>query len=52
MFPPPVGGGGGGGGTAGMCDAREEVGTFSKGMGKATVGFVVSNGNCGEIGLV
>lgn len=49
MFPPPVGGDGG---TAGMCGAREEVGTFSKGTGKATVGFVVSNGNCGEIGLV
>lgn len=38
-------------GTAGTCSPTEEVGTFSKGTGSATVGFVVSNSNCGEIDL-
>ncbi|PPJ53598.1 hypothetical protein CBER1_00440 [Cercospora berteroae] len=36
-------------GTSGTCSATEEVGTFAKGSGSATVGFVVSNSNCGEI---
>ncbi|KAM3418410.1 hypothetical protein BST61_g4401 [Cercospora zeina] len=39
-------------GGSNTCDPSAEVGTFAKGSGNASVGFVVSNGNCGEVGFV